>query len=108
MKLTLNVWRQKDAEDNGKMVKYQVNDVSPDSSFLEMLDELNQELIAKGDEPIIFDHDCREGICGSCSMVINGRPHGPQKRTTTCQLHMRSLTMVTMFTLNHGELRHFQ
>ena len=90
MKLTLHIWRQKDAEDNGKMVQYEVSDVSPDSSFLEMLDELNQDLIAKGEEPVIFDHDCREGICGSCSMVINGRPHGPQKRTTTCQLHMRS------------------
>ena len=65
-----------------KMVQYEVSDVSPDSSFLEMLDELNQDLIAKGEEPVIFDHDCREGICGSCSMVINGRPHGPQKRTT--------------------------
>ena len=90
MKLTLHVWRQKDENDKGKMVQYEVKDVSPDSSFLEMLDALNQEIIEKGEEPIIFDHDCREGICGSCSMVINGRPHGPQKRTTTCQLHMRS------------------
>ena len=80
----------KDENDKGKMVQYEVKDVSPDSSFLEMLDALNQEIIEKGEEPIIFDHDCREGICGSCSMVINGRPHGPQKRTTTCQLHMRS------------------
>ena len=90
MNLTLHIWRQKDENDKGKMVQYEVKDVSPDSSFLEMLDELNQEIIAKGEEPVIFDHDCREGICGSCSMVINGRPHGPQKRTTTCQLHMRS------------------
>ena len=79
MNLTLHIWRQKDENDKGKMVQYEVKDVSPDSSFLEMLDELNQEIIAKGEEPVIFDHDCREGICGSCSMVINGRPHGPQK-----------------------------
>ncbi len=90
MKLTLHIWRQKDENDKGKMVQYEVKDVSPDSSFLEMLDALNQDLIQDGEEPVIFDHDCREGICGSCSMVINGRPHGPQKRTTTCQLHMRS------------------
>ena len=81
MDLTLHIWRQKDENDKGKMVEYKVKDVSPDSSFLEMLDGLNQEIIADGDEPVIFDHDCREGICGSCSMVINGRPHGPQKRT---------------------------
>ena len=90
MKLTLRSASKKDENDKGKMVQYEVKDVSPDSSFLEMLDALNQEIIEKGEEPIIFDHDCREGICGSCSMVINGRPHGPQKRTTTCQLHMRS------------------
>ncbi len=90
MDLTLHVWRQKNAKDQGKMVSYKAKDVSPDSSFLEMLDQVNEEIIGKGEEPIAFDHDCREGICGSCSMVINGKPHGGQKGTTTCQLHMRS------------------
>lgn len=90
MKLTLHVWRQKNAQDAGSMVKYDLNEVSPDMSFLEMLDVLNQALIIKDEEPIAFDHDCREGICGMCSLVINGRPHGPRDATTTCQLHMRS------------------
>ncbi len=90
MDLTLHVWRQKNAKDQGKMVSYKAKDVSPDSSFLEMLDQVNEEIIGKGEEPIAFDHDCREGICGSCSMVINGKPHGGHKGTTTCQLHMRS------------------
>lgn len=90
MKLKLYIWRQQSAKAKGKMVKYELDEVSPDSSFLEMLDQLNQQLIALGEQPITFDHDCREGICGSCSMVINGRPHGPSKNTTTCQLHMRS------------------
>ncbi|MCE2851333.1 MAG: succinate dehydrogenase/fumarate reductase iron-sulfur subunit [Roseiflexaceae bacterium] len=89
MKLTVNVWRQKNTASKGKMVKYQVDHVSPDMSFLEMLDILNQQLIAKGEEPVAFDHDCREGICGSCGVVINGVPHGGQVATTTCQLHMR-------------------
>jgi len=89
MKLTVNVWRQKNTASKGKMVKYQVDHVSPDMSFLEMLDILNQQLIAKGEEPVAFDHDCREGICGSCGVVINGVPHGGQIATTTCQLHMR-------------------
>lgn len=89
MKLTLYIWRQGRAEDKGRFVKYDRPDVSPDMSFLEMLDVLNEELIQKGDEPVAFDHDCREGICGTCGMVINGRPHGPRKLTTTCQLHMR-------------------
>lgn len=89
MKLTVNVWRQKNTASTGKMVKYQVDHVSPDMSFLEMLDILNQQLMAKGEEPIAFDHDCREGICGSCGVVINGVPHGGQVATTTCQLHMR-------------------
>jgi succinate dehydrogenase / fumarate reductase iron-sulfur subunit len=87
MKLTVNV--QKNTASKGKMVKYQVDHVSPDMSFLEMLDILNQQLIAKGEEPVAFDHDCREGICGSCGVVINGVPHGGQVATTTCQLHMR-------------------
>ena len=86
MKLILHVWRQKNAQDPGNMVKYDLDEVSPDMSFLEMLDVLNQALILKNEEPIAFDHDCREGICGMCSLVINGRPHGPRDATTTCQL----------------------
>lgn len=89
MKLTLNIWRQKNPKDEGRFVSYPVDDVSPDMSFLEMIDVLNEKLIAKGEEPVAFDHDCREGICGACSMYINGRAHGPQAGTTTCQLHMR-------------------
>ncbi len=89
MNLTLKVWRQKNAQDKGRMVEYKVRDISPDMSFLEMFDVLNEELLMKGEDPIAFDHDCREGICGMCSMFINGRPHGPLKGTTTCQLHMR-------------------
>ena len=89
MKITLNIWRQKDAADAGGMVSYALDDVSQDMSFLEMLDTLNEKLILGGDEPVAFDHDCREGICGSCGMVINGQAHGPVQ-TTTCQLHMRS------------------
>ncbi len=92
MKLTLEVWRQRDAAAKGEFVTYQATDVSPDMSFLEMLDVLNEGLIAQGEAPVAFDHDCREGICGSCGVVINGRPHGPRDRTTACQLHMRSFT----------------
>lgn len=91
MKLTLKIWRQKNADDKGSLKTYEVADVSQDSSFLEMLDQLNMELEEKGEEPIHFDHDCREGICGMCSLFINGHPHGPQQ-TTTCQLHMRSFS----------------
>ncbi len=90
MNLTLKVWRQKNSDSKGELKTYQVKDVSPDMSFLEMFDVLNEDLIAKGEEPIAFDHDCREGICGMCSMFINGRPHGPLQGVTTCQLHMRS------------------
>lgn len=90
MKLTLHVWRQNGPDEKGHLVKYEMTDVSPDSSFLEMLDELNEKLIEKNEEPVVFDHDCREGICGSCSMAINGVPHGPEKGVTACQLHMRS------------------
>ncbi|WP_242885559.1 succinate dehydrogenase/fumarate reductase iron-sulfur subunit [Actinomadura litoris] len=89
MKLTLRVWRQSGPEDKGTMVEYKLDDISPDASFLEMLDVLNEKLIAEGAEPVAFDHDCREGICGMCSLVINGTPHGPERATTTCQLHMR-------------------
>jgi succinate dehydrogenase / fumarate reductase iron-sulfur subunit len=89
MNLTLKIWRQKNADDAGEFVTYQANDVSPDMSFLEMLDVVNEGLTSKGDAPIAFDSDCREGICGTCSLVINGTPHGGQKATTACQLHMR-------------------
>jgi len=89
MNLTLKVWRQKDRKDTGRFETYEVKDISSEMSFLEMFDVLNERLISEGAEPIAFDHDCREGICGQCSMVINGRPHGPWKATTTCQLHMR-------------------
>ncbi|MFM8273977.1 MAG: succinate dehydrogenase/fumarate reductase iron-sulfur subunit [Gemmata sp.] len=90
MKLTLQVWRQPSCTAPGKMVAYNLDGISPDMSFLEMLDTLNDQLIRKGEEPVAFDHDCREGICGSCAMMINGLAHGPEKATTTCQLHMRS------------------
>ncbi|MEI9920615.1 MAG: succinate dehydrogenase/fumarate reductase iron-sulfur subunit [Bacteroidota bacterium] len=89
MKISVNVWRQKDSKTKGSFKTYNVDHVSDDMSFLEMLDVLNQQLIHKGEDPIAFDHDCREGICGMCSLYINGRPHGPLQ-TTTCQLHMRS------------------
>lgn len=89
MKLNLRIWRQKGPKDKGQIVDYTLDNVSPDMSFLEMLDILNEELVGKGEEPVVFDHDCREGICGMCSLYINGRAHGPSQ-TTTCQLHMRS------------------
>ena len=89
MNLTLRVWRQKNNQDGGQFVTYPAKDISPDMSFLEMLDVVNEGLIKQGEEQIAFDHDCREGICGMCSLVINGQPHGPLQ-TTTCQLHMRS------------------
>lgn len=89
MNLTLKIWRQKNATSKGKFVTYKVNDISPNSSFLEMMDILNESLVTRGEDPVAFDHDCREGICGACSMYINGRPHGPDKAITTCQLHMR-------------------
>lgn len=90
MDLTLHIWRQPNTSTKGKMVTYKVTNISQHSSFLEMLDQLNEDLISKGEEPVAFDHDCREGICGMCSLTINGRPHGPNGGTTTCQLHMRS------------------
>lgn len=90
MNLTLKIWRQNNAEQKGGLETFQVSDVSPDMSFLEMIDVLNDDLTRKDIDPIHFDHDCREGICGACSMVINGKPHGPKDLITTCQLHMRS------------------
>jgi len=89
MKLTLHVWRQRNSQEKGSMETYVRTDVCEDMSFLEMLDELNEDLIKEGKEPVAFDHDCREGICGACSLAINGQPHGPMAATTTCQLHMR-------------------
>ena len=89
MNLTLRVWRQKNDQDKGKMETYEARDISPDMSFLEMLDTVNEDLVAKSIEPIHFDHDCREGICGACSLVINGIAHGPNRATTTCELRMR-------------------
>ncbi|SFU68182.1 succinate dehydrogenase / fumarate reductase iron-sulfur subunit [Pustulibacterium marinum] len=89
MNLTLKIWRQKDSNAKGQMVDYKVTDISEHMSFLEMMDVLNEGLVAKGEEPVAFDHDCREGICGMCSLQINGEPHGPDRGITTCQLHMR-------------------
>ncbi|MDE2509806.1 MAG: succinate dehydrogenase/fumarate reductase iron-sulfur subunit [Elusimicrobia bacterium] len=89
MNLTLKIWRQKDAHDAGGLVEYKVTGISPDQSFLEMLDVLNEQLVAKGEDAIAFDSDCREGICGMCNLVIDGQAHGPDKAATTCQLHMR-------------------
>ncbi|MCH1911797.1 succinate dehydrogenase/fumarate reductase iron-sulfur subunit [Leptospira noguchii] len=90
MDLKLKVWRQKSGETKGKIVDYEAKDVSPNMSFLEMLDVVNEELITKGEDPIAFEHDCREGICGSCNLMINGQAHGPHQGVTSCQLHMRS------------------
>lgn len=92
MNLNLRVWRQEGRNSPGRLVDYDASDISPDMSFLEMLDEVNERLIERGADPIAFDHDCREGICGSCSLMINGAAHGPMKGTATCQLHMRSFT----------------
>lgn len=89
LNLTLRVWRQENADASGALHDYRLSGISPDMSFLEMLDVLNEQLITAGEEPIAFDHDCREGICGTCGVMINGQPHGPQPATTTCQLHMR-------------------
>ncbi|WP_166386201.1 succinate dehydrogenase/fumarate reductase iron-sulfur subunit [Polaribacter sp. 11A2H] len=89
MNLTLKIWRQKDAGSKGQMVDYKVNDISEHMSFLEMMDVLNEQLVNGGEEPVAFDHDCREGICGACSLYINGEAHGPDRGITTCQLHMR-------------------
>ena len=91
MNLTLRVWRQDGPDRPGRFETHEMRDVSPDMSFLELFDTLNERLVAEGREPVAFDHDCREGICGSCSMMINGRPHGPERGTATCQLHLRKL-----------------
>jgi len=90
MNFTLRVWRQKNRDDRGRFVTYHAHDISPDASFLEMLDVVNAALVRKGEEPIAFDHDCREGICGSCGLVISGRAHGPNRKAATCELRMRS------------------
>ncbi len=97
--LTLHVWRQRNRADIGRFVTYEARDISTDMSFLEMLDVVNEGLIGRGEEPIAFDHDCREGICGQCGVVINGAPHGPKGATTTCQLHMRSFRNGDVLTL---------
>jgi succinate dehydrogenase / fumarate reductase iron-sulfur subunit len=89
MRIVLHIWRQRSTEDKGRMVRYEVPDVNPEMSFLEMLDVLNESLITKGEDPVAFDHDCREGICGMCGFMINGAAHGPLPGTTVCQLHMR-------------------
>ncbi len=89
MNLTLRVWRQNGPNEKGRIKEYAATDINPNKSFLEMLDVVNEDLLEKGEEPIAFDHDCREGICGMCSLVIDGEPHGPERGTTTCQLHMR-------------------
>ena len=89
MRLNLHIWRQRNASEKGKMVRYEAPDVNPDMSFLEMLDVLNEDLTGRGEEPVVFEHDCREGICGSCGFLINGVPHGPRRHTTVCQLYMR-------------------
>jgi succinate dehydrogenase / fumarate reductase iron-sulfur subunit len=107
MKVTLHVWRQKSRTDAGRMVTYPLDGVSPDMSFLEMLDTLNEQLIKKGEEPVAFDHDCREGICGSCAMMINGQAHGPERATTTCQLHMRSFADGAEITIEPWRARAF-
>jgi succinate dehydrogenase / fumarate reductase iron-sulfur subunit len=92
MQFELKIWRQAREDKEGRLVDYTISDISEDVSFLEMIDQLNQKLIELGDEPIAYDHDCREGICGACSMVINGQPHGPAERATTCQLYMRDFS----------------
>jgi succinate dehydrogenase / fumarate reductase iron-sulfur subunit len=107
MNFTLKVWRQKNADDPGRMVEYPANDIIADMSFLEMLDVVNEGLIAKGEEPIAFDSDCREGICGTCSLVINGIAHGGQPGTTACQLHMRHFTDGQTITIEPWRARAF-
>nr|MDT0657244.1 succinate dehydrogenase/fumarate reductase iron-sulfur subunit [Micromonospora sp. DSM 115978] len=107
MRLTLRVWRQTDPTDRGRLVSYPVDGISPDMSFLEMLDVLNERLTADGDEPVAFDHDCREGICGACGMVINGVAHGPERATTACQLHLRHFSDGQTITIEPWRARAF-
>jgi succinate dehydrogenase / fumarate reductase iron-sulfur subunit len=107
MNFTLNIWRQQGPNDKGRFVTYQAHEVSPDMSFLEMLDGVNQELIVNSDEPVAFEHDCREGICGSCSLVINGVPHGPERGIATCQLYMRRFSDGATLTIEPWRARAF-
>lgn len=107
MNLKLRIWRQKNKEDKGGLVDYTVNGISSEMSFLEMIDVLNEKLVEEGKEPVAFDHDCREGICGMCSMFINGRPHGPWHATTTCQLHMRAFKDGETITIEPWRARAF-
>ncbi len=107
MNFTVKIWRQKDSLSKGRFVTYQLNNISPDCSFLEMLDILNEELITKDEEPVAFDHDCREGICGCCSLYINGRPHGPDELITVCQLHMRKFSDGDTITVEPWRARPF-
>ena len=103
----LKVWRQRSAKDDGRFIEYDAKEVSVDASFLEMLDQVNEQLILKGDDPIVFDHDCREGICGSCGFMINGNAHGPMKHTTVCQLHMRNFKNGETLTLEPWRAKAF-
>jgi succinate dehydrogenase / fumarate reductase iron-sulfur subunit len=107
VRITLEVWRQKDAQDPGRFVTYELDEVSGHMSFLEMLDVLNERLMLRGEEPVAFDHDCREGICGSCGVMINGRAHGPLDRTTACQVHMRSFRDGDRLTIEPWRARAF-
>jgi len=107
MDFTLKVWRQKSREDEGRLVTYSAKDISPDASFLEMLDIVNEDLVRNNEEPIAFDHDCREGICGSCGLVVNGRPHGPVKGVATCELRMRSFKESQPITVEPWRARSF-
>ena len=107
MNLKLRIWRQKNKSDKGGLVDYKVDGISSEMSFLEMIDVLNEKLVAENKEPVAFDHDCREGICGTCSMFINGRPHGPWHATTTCQLHMRAFKDGDTITIEPWRARAF-
>ncbi len=107
MKLTLKIWRQAHANAKGSIQTYSIDGIEGDMSFLEMLDVFNEELVSKGEEPVVFDHDCREGICGTCSLQINGEPHGPDRLITTCQLHMRKFNDGDTITIEPFRARAF-